>query len=78
VSAPPSRARFIGRAALVWFALSTALLVAPLYTWLGNSIEPRVLGLPWSLAYVLGIVLVNSCVLAMLYVGRWIDHAELE
>jgi hypothetical protein len=73
-----SRGLWVGRTALVWFAISTALLVAPLYTWLGNTIEPRVLGLPWSLVYVLGIVLVNSCVLAVLYVGRWIDHAELD
>jgi hypothetical protein len=73
-----TRSRWIGRAALVWFAISTALLVAPLYTWLGNAIEPRVLGLPWSLVYVLGVVLLNSAVLAVLYVGRWVDHAELE
>lgn len=73
-----SRSTWIGRIALVWFAISTALLVAPLYTALGNAIEPRVLGLPWSLVYILGIILVNSCVLAVLYAGRWIDHAELE
>jgi hypothetical protein len=73
-----TRSRWIGRAALVWFAISTALLVAPLYTWLGNAIEPRVLRLPWSLVYVLGVVLLNSAVLAVLYVGRWVDHAELE
>lgn len=73
-----STSRRIGRIALVWFAISTALLVAPVYTSLGNAIEPRVLGLPWSLVYILGVILVNSSVLAVLYVGRWIDHAELE
>lgn len=63
----------IARAALVYFALSTVALVAPVYTTFGNAIEPRVLGFPWSLAYVLGVVLLNATVLAVLYAGRWVD-----
>lgn len=60
----------------MYFAGSTVALIAPVYTWLGNMIEPRVLGLPWSLTYVLLVVLANSFVLAVLYVGRWVDDAE--
>lgn len=77
-TASPATRRRVARAALVWFAVSAAMLVAPIYTWLGNSIEPRVLGLPWSLVWVLGMVCVNSIVLAVLYAGRYVDHAELE
>jgi hypothetical protein len=64
------------RGAVGWFVLSTVALVAPVYTALGNHIEPRVLGLPWSLVYVLLVVVVNTLVLAWLYVGRRVDHAE--
>jgi hypothetical protein len=64
------------RKAVGWFVLSTVALVAPVYTAIGNSIEPRVLGLPWSLVYVLLVVLVNTGVLAWLYVGRKVDAAE--
>lgn len=73
---PSARSRTgvrIARAALVYFALSTVALVAPVYTAFGNAIEPRVLGFPWSLAYVLGVVLLNATVLAVLYAGRWVD-----
>lgn len=73
-----TRQQWIGRGAIVYFALSTVALVAPVYTWLGNAIEPRVLGLPWSLVYVLAVVIANSIVLAALYLGRWIDDAEAE
>lgn len=72
----PARARRIGRAALGYFALSALALVAPVYTTLGNHIEPRVLGLPWSLVYVLAVVLANAAVLAVLYVGRWVDGED--
>lgn len=68
------RSRWIARGAIAYFALSTAALVAPVYTWLGNTIEPRVLGLPWSLVWVLGVVLANATVLALLYRGRWVGE----
>ncbi|MBC8069341.1 MAG: hypothetical protein IAG13_13480 [Deltaproteobacteria bacterium] len=64
--------------ALAYFALSTVVLVAPVYTTFGNRIEPRVLGLPWSLVWVLLVIAANCGVLALLYVRRSIDHAELE
>lgn len=56
-----------------YFVFSGALLIWPLHGWLGNTIEPRVLGLPWSYAYVLSIVLANFGVLALSHRRRWID-----
>ncbi len=61
------------RLAIAYFVASAALLVAPLYTVLGNHIEPRVFGLPWSLVYVLGVIAANFAALAWMYrsgVGR--------
>lgn len=63
----------IGRWALLYFAGSTVMLIAPVYTALGSHIEPRVLGLPWSLAYVLAVVLANATVLAILHAARLVD-----
>ena len=68
--------RSIARAAPLFFLASTALLVWPLYPLLGNTIEPRVLGVPWSLTYVLLVIVVNAVVLTALYVARVIDSAE--
>ena len=62
--------------ALGYFVASTVVLIAPVYTWLGNRIEPRVLGLPWSLVYVFVVIALNCAVLAGLYAGRVIDHEE--
>lgn len=61
------------RLAIAYFVLSTIALVAPVYTTLGNAIEPRLMGLPWSLVYVLGVIACNFAVLGILYragVGR--------
>ena len=66
----------VERVAIGWFVVSTVLLVAPVYTALGNHIEPRVLGLPWSLVYVLVVVSANTGVLAWLYIARKVDAAE--
>jgi hypothetical protein len=68
--------RLLARAAPLYFALSTAFLVWPLYPWLGDRIEPRVLGLPWSLAYVLAVIAANTAVLTGLYLGRVVDARE--
>ena len=68
--------RPIARAAPLFFVASTALLVWPVYPVLGNSIEPRVLGLPWSLVYVLLVIVGNALVLTALYVARSIDAEE--
>jgi drug/metabolite transporter (DMT)-like permease len=72
------RTRVRTGAALVWFSLSTVLLIAPVFPWLGNRIEPRVAGLPWSLVWVLGVVALNFAALAWLYATRSIDDAELD
>lgn len=61
------------RLAIAYFVASTVALVAPVYTSVGNRIEPRVLGLPFSLVYVLGVIAANLVVLAWIYrrgVGR--------
>ena len=70
--------RTIARVAPLVFVATTALLVAPLYPWLGDSIEPRVGGLPWSLVYVLLVIVVNAAALTGLYLGRVIDAGEDE
>ncbi len=61
------RARAWTRATLAYFALATAALVWPVYPALGNHVEPRVFGLPWSLTYILLIVALNTAVLAVMY-----------
>ena len=66
----------IERLAVAYFMLSTVFLIAPVYTVLGNRVEPRVLGLPWSLVYVLAVVAANFIVLAILYRLRPADDDE--
>ena len=61
------------RLAIAYFVASTAALVAPVYTAVGNRIEPRIFGLPFSLVYILGVIAANLAVLAWIYrrgVGR--------
>lgn len=55
------------RLAIAYFVISTIALVAPVYPAVGNRIEPRVLGLPFSLVYVLGVIGVNFVALAWMY-----------
>jgi predicted PurR-regulated permease PerM len=64
--------------ALLYFALATAALVWPVYPWLGDRIEPRVLGLPFSLVWILVIITSNFCVLVLLYRLRLIDDLEID
>jgi hypothetical protein len=71
-----SLTRLVQPLAALLFVVATAFLVWPLYPWLGNSIEPRVLGLPWSLAYVLVVIAVDTAALVTLYVTRAVDAAE--
>lgn len=73
---PVPRSRLAAPLALLLFAATTACLVWPLYPLLGNSIEPRILGLPWSLTYVLLIIGVDAVALVFLYYTRAIDAAE--
>ncbi len=47
----------------LYTAVCGAALVWPGYAWFGNRIEPFVLGLPFSLAWVVGWVLLTFLVL---------------
>ncbi|WAS95930.1 hypothetical protein [Nannocystis punicea] len=62
----------------LYFVASTAMLVWPLYPLLGDHIEPRVFGVPWSLAYVILVILANTAVLVGLYLSRAVDAVEAE
>lgn len=62
----------------LYFVASTAALVWPLYPLLGDHVEPRVFGVPWSLAYVVAIILANTGVMAALYLSRAVDAVEAE
>jgi TRAP-type C4-dicarboxylate transport system permease small subunit len=72
-----SASRWAG-VAVAYFFFSTIMLIGPVYGWLGNRVAPRVLGLPFSLVYVLLIITANFLALALLYRSRAIDHAELD
>lgn len=66
----------LARLSPLFFVGTTAALVWPLYPLLGDRVEPRVFGLPWSLVWVLGVIVVNTAVLVALYVARAVDAAE--
>jgi len=66
------------RLSLLYFARATASLVWPIYPRFGNFIEPRVLGLPWSLVWVLIVITCNFAALALLFRLRVIDDREHE
>lgn len=74
----PETSSWATRLAAAYFVLATAALVWPIYPWLGNRIEPRVFGLPFSLVWVLGIISSNFCVLLILYRRRLIDDREVD
>ncbi len=76
MSAEPRATRGWTRFGVLYFAFATALLIWPIYPAIGNRIEPRVLGLPFSLVYVLGVLILNTLVLAALYRARVIDADE--
>jgi hypothetical protein len=60
---------------LAWFVGSSLLLVGPGFAVWGNHATPRVLGLPWSHAWVWGIVILDFVVLVSLHTARWLDTA---
>lgn len=66
----------LAKLAPLLFVATTASLVWPLYPWLGDHVEPRILGLPWSLTYVLVVIAVNTLALVGLYTARVIDASE--
>lgn len=77
MSSPSAPRSTLGsRLAVLWFFASAAALVWPVYPWLGNHVEPRVLGLPWSLVYVLLVITANFGALALLYRFRVVDDRE--
>lgn len=70
-----SRRTRVRRGLVVYFVCSGTCLIWPLHGWLGNTIEPRVLGFPWSFAYVFAVVIANFGVLALAYHRHWVDDA---
>lgn len=79
MTTPPAPRRPLGPLlAVLWFSLSTVMLVWPVYPWLGNHVHPRVLGLPWSLVYVLLVITANFAALLVLYRLRVVDDREVE
>lgn len=64
--------------AALWFVGASAALIHPVYTLVGNSVAPRVLGLPFSLVWVLGWIAANTLVLAWMYRSRVIPAPEDE
>jgi predicted PurR-regulated permease PerM len=76
----PTRPAYLARLApllsLLLFGTTTASLVWPLYPWLGNHVEPRILGIPWSLSYVILVIAVNTAALVALYMLRAVDASE--
>lgn len=62
----------------IYFAIATLALIHPLFTWLGNRVEPRLMGLPFSLVYVLGWIGLNSLVLTWMYRARIVQTEENE
>ena len=62
--------------AVAYFVLATCALIWPIYPSFGNSVEPRIAGLPWSLTYVLLVIAANTVVLTVLYRSRWLDDAD--
>jgi hypothetical protein len=49
----------------IYVALCLGAMTWPGYAWLGNSIRPWVLGLPFSLAWIVGWVLLTFVVLLL-------------
>lgn len=70
MGAPARKKRRVGLAGVV--ALATLALTAPGYSWM-SSIEPYILGLPLSLAWVIGWLVAVFVVLAAFYWKEEID-----
>ena len=64
--------------AVGYFLLALFSLIWPVFPAVGNTIEPRVFGVPWSLAYNLLVVVANTGVLVALYLSRSVDAGELD
>lgn len=66
----------LARYSPLFFVGTTASVVWPIYPWLGDHVEPRVFGLPWSLVYVLAVIGLNTLVLALLHGSGALDAEE--
>ncbi len=75
---PPGRTRLVTPVALLYFVLATATLIWPLYPAFFDRIEPRVFGLPFSLAWILIVIASNFVVVGLLYHLRLVDDREHE
>jgi hypothetical protein len=53
----------------IYFVLCALALVWPGYAWLGNRVEPWVLGLPLSFAYNIGWVVLTFAVLVVFHLS---------
>jgi hypothetical protein len=72
----PDRRRLALAGSFTWFAFATAAMVAPIYPAVGNRIEPRIFGLPFSMTWVLLFIVANTIVLALLYRSGVVDASE--
>ena len=52
-----------------YFVVCTAALIWPGYAWLGNRIEPRLLGLPLSFAYNIVWVVLSFVVMVVFHLS---------
>lgn len=69
-----ARKRQLRRLSAGYFVASLFALIWPVYPALGNHIEPRVLGIPWSFAYVLLVIASNFVVLTLAYRARIVEE----
>lgn len=60
----------------IYFVIATLALIHPIFTYVGNRIEPRLMGLPFSTVYVLLWIGLNSFVLTWMYRSRLLEAEE--
>ena len=73
---PPARDRRV-LLTCIYFVIATLALIHPIFTYVGNRIEPTVIGLPFCMVYVLAWIGLNSFVLTWMYRSRLLE-AERE
>ena len=75
MSAVPSQWRTRELLFGLYVVATLAAQIWPVYAWLGNSIEPFVLGVPFSLVWVVGWILLTFVVL-VIYHATGPEEAE--
>jgi len=73
---PVTRARLRDLLFAVYVVACLAAQVWPVYAWLGNSIEPVVLGVPFSLAWVVSWVVLTFVALVLYHATGPVDGAR--